>query len=271
MMTRQLIALFALLITFATTGQASATGEVVSRTWQIDGVAREGIIVRPGPDAKKPPTGWPVVFGFHGHGGNTTQFRRQWAIEKHWPEATVVYLQGLPTKGSLTDPKGNRNGWDLITAPDANKDVRFYDAALKSLVADEGIDARRVFATGHSNGGAFVYLLWSCRADTLAAVAPSASILAGRGSEISPKPALIIAGRNDPLVRYTWQDHMIRRVLKTNACATDSEPWFTVGQRYTSTASAPTVLIVHDGAHAPPPDAGKLVATFFRTLGQKNH
>ena len=32
------------------------------------------------------------------------------------------------------------------------------------------IDEKRVYATGHSNGGGFTYLLWTCRPDAFAAL-----------------------------------------------------------------------------------------------------
>ncbi len=52
--------------------------------------------------------------------------------------------------------------------------------------------------TGHSNGGTFTYLLWLARGDVFAAVAPS-SAAARYAGKLTPKPALIMGGSEDPL------------------------------------------------------------------------
>jgi polyhydroxybutyrate depolymerase len=239
------------------------TGQWVDREWTIDGVTRTGSLWRP--DAA-PPQGLPVVFVFHGHGGGITQAKRSFAIERAWPEAMVVYLQGLPTPGLLTDKKGRRNGWDMSAEPEQNRDVKFFDAVLASLIEQEQIDAKRIYIAGHSNGGGFVYLLWATRADRLAAVAASGSINGRWTRALTPKPALLIAGTRDPLVKYEWQEKSIEHVKQLNGCAGEPKPWGKDGLWYDSPAHAPLATIIYEGAHAPPPDCGQRIATFFRSL-----
>jgi len=53
----------------------------------------------------------PVVLVFHGHGGTARYAARTFALHRHWPEAIVVYPQGLNTPGRRTDPEGRRPGW----------------------------------------------------------------------------------------------------------------------------------------------------------------
>ena len=53
----------------------------------------------------------PVVFAFHGHGGTMRHAAATFGYHKVWPEAVVVYMQGLPTPGAITDPEGKRPGW----------------------------------------------------------------------------------------------------------------------------------------------------------------
>ena len=50
----------------------------------------------------------PLVFAFHGHGGNAQQAAKSFDVHHLWPEAVVVYPQGIPTPGRLTDPDGKR-------------------------------------------------------------------------------------------------------------------------------------------------------------------
>jgi polyhydroxybutyrate depolymerase len=55
------------------------------------------------------------------------------------------------------------------------------------------LDVKRIYCTGHSNGGGFTYLLWLARGDVFAAVAPS-SAAARYANQLPPKPALILGG-----------------------------------------------------------------------------
>ena len=78
--------------------------------WQVDGLQREALVFVPqNIDASSKPA--PVVFGFHGHGGSAMNAVRSFHFHTLWPEAIVVYMQGIPTPGRLTDPDGKRNGW----------------------------------------------------------------------------------------------------------------------------------------------------------------
>ena len=79
---------------------ADKTG-VERMEWQIDGVAREALVHVPA-DARSSAT--PVLFAFHGHGGTAKNAAFHYNYQKLWPEALVVYMQGLPTVGK-TDPE----------------------------------------------------------------------------------------------------------------------------------------------------------------------
>jgi polyhydroxybutyrate depolymerase len=163
--------------------------------WTVDGSQRTGIICTPDAPTSQPSTGWPVVFVFHGHGGSAQFIRRQLQIDTYWPDAIVVYLQGLPTVGLLNDSQGDRNGWDAADPPDTNRDIRFYDVVLKDLIDQSHIDKKRVFCTGHSNGGAFTFTLWAHRGDTLAAIASSSAIATREIRPLlKPKPVMMSSG-----------------------------------------------------------------------------
>src|SRR5687767_7093788 len=68
---------------------------------KVDGVLREALVFAP---AEAKPA--PVVFAFHGHGGTAGHASRTMAFQKLWPEAIIVYPQGLKTPGVITDPAG---------------------------------------------------------------------------------------------------------------------------------------------------------------------
>jgi polyhydroxybutyrate depolymerase len=204
----------------------------------------------------------PVVFVFHGHGGSARQAARSFALEREWPEAIVVYMQGLKTPGKLTDPNGKLPGWQLLPGQEGDRDLKFFDAVLAQLKKDHPVDAKRVYATGHSNGGGFTYLLWQQRAEVFAAVAPSAAaVYAWR---LPPKPALIIGGEADPLVKFVWQERTIRAVRDLNGCASKGEAWANRCTLYPSTNGTPLVTFIYPGGHEFNREAPRMIVKFFQ-------
>ena len=101
---------------------------------------------------------------------------RTFHIETNWPEAIVVYMQGVNTPGRLTDPEGKKPGWQHNAGDHGDRDLKFFDAVLASLKSDYKVDTKRIYSTGHSNGGGFTYLLWAARGEHFAAFAPSAAV-----------------------------------------------------------------------------------------------
>lgn len=74
--------------------------------WTIDGVKREADVFLVKSEKNEPA---PLVFGFHGHGGSMRNAARSFRLHDVWPEAFVVYMQGLNTPGKLTDPEGKKS------------------------------------------------------------------------------------------------------------------------------------------------------------------
>ena len=230
--------------------------------WKLDGVAREALVVEPAKTTEHPP----LVFVFHGHGGTAKHAAEKYAYHKQWAEAVVVYPQGLNTPGKLTDPDGKKTGWQSGPGDQKDRDLKFVDAMLKSLLADRAIDPKRVYASGHSNGGGFTYLLWANRASSFAAFAPSAAVTR---EKLTPMPAMHIAGENDPLVKYDWQKRMLDTVRKVNGCDADGKPAGKFCTEYASKGGTPVVAYVHPGDHTFPADAPKRIVEFFQQHAKK--
>ncbi len=228
-------------------------------TLNVAGVQRTALIYVPQDKSKTAP----VVFVFHGHGGNSLNAERSFHIEKEMPEAIVVYMQGLPTVGLLSDPEGKRNGWQSAAGNNADRDLNFFDAVLAQLKQDYKVDAKHVYATGHSNGGGFTYLLWLARSDVFAAVAPCAAV-AKYASLLKPKPVMHIAGEMDALVKYAWQQRMMEEVRKINGCSAITENWDKDCTLYPSDKGAPVVTFIHPGGHIVPASAPALIVKFFK-------
>lgn len=242
-----------------------AQSELVRREWKVDGVVREGLIYAP-ESAKKEAA--PVVFVFHGHGGSMRSASRSFSMHTAWPEAICVYLQGLNTPGQLTDPEGKKTGWQKSPGDQGDRDLKLFDAALAWLHREYQVDDHRVYATGHSNGGGFTYLLWAQRGDELAAVAPSAAAANRRLGDFKPLPVMHIAGRNDPLVKFAWQEATMEAVKKTNG-ASEGKPWGEHCTYYASEKAAPLVTYITEGDHAFERGAVKVMVKFFKEQARK--
>jgi polyhydroxybutyrate depolymerase len=249
---------FALLL-FVNTAGLSAS-QSVSKEWTVSGAKREALIFFPD-GAKTSPS--PVVFCFHGHGGGIRQASRSFQIHAEWPEAIVVYMQGLPTPGQLTDPEGKKPGWQKAVGAQADRDLNFFDVVLESLKKDYKVDEGRIYAMGHSNGGGFTYLLWATRGDVFAAIAPSGALLKDSRDKFKPKPVLHIAGENDPLVRFRWQQAQIDTVKEVNQCEV-GKPWKGKATIYPSKVNAPLVTYITNEGHKFPATAPALIIAFFK-------
>jgi len=245
----------------STLSLASAADNLTRKEWKVDGVAREALIYTP-TTAKTEPS--PVVFALHGHGGTMKYAAIKFAYQKHWPEAIVVYMQGLKTPGTLTDTQGKLPGWQKTFGDQNDRDLKFFDAVLATLKNDYRVDKKRIYATGHSNGGGFTYLLWAARGDVLAAVAPCAAAAKPEFKpHIKPKPVLHMAGENDPLVRFAWQERTIEEVRKINGCG-EGKPWGEHCTIYPSRGGTPVVTYIHSGGHLLPDEVPPVIVKFFK-------
>lgn len=227
----------------------------------VDGLPREALVYAP----EKLDSPAPVIFGFHGHGGSMRSASRTFHFHELWPEAIVVYMQGVPTPGRLTDPEGKRNGWQHNQGDHNDRDLKFFDAVLTALKEKYKVDDKRIFASGHSNGGGFTYLLWLSRSDRLAGVVASAA--GGRGiTKLKPKNAMHIAGRNDPLVKFAGQQLTMNAVRQTLNLTTDAVPWNDKGRKYQTKEGYSWIEVIHDGDHKYPAFAPDLTIRFFKEI-----
>jgi len=249
------------LVSFAVCNSLSAADDLKRMEWNVDGVAREALIYAPA-TAKTDPC--PVVFAFHGHGGTADRAAAKFAYHEHWPEAIAVYMQGLNTPGLLTDPEGKRSGWQSTIGDQQDRDLKFFDAVLSDLKKDYKVDDKRIYATGHSNGGGFSYLLWAARGDVLAAIAPCAAAARPEFQQLfKPKPVLHMGGENDPLVKFAWQQRTIDAVRKINGCG-QGQPWGEHCTLYPSESGTPVVTYIHSGGHQFPEDVPPVIVKFFK-------
>jgi polyhydroxybutyrate depolymerase len=257
--------LLAILLCFSTLVAVAADPAIPTpRQWKVAGVERIGLVYAP---ATATTAKSPVLFAFHGHGSTARNAANRWEYHRLWPEAIVVYLQGLPTPGALTDPQGKMPGWQSRAGAEGDRDLKFFDVVLASLKKQYKVDDKRIYVTGHSNGGGFTYLLWAERGDTFAAVAPAAAFTRDVAA-LKPKPAMHIAGENDQLVRFPIQQRMMESIRKIDGCEAEGKAWAKsgdlIGTLYPSKTGTPFVSVIYPGPHMLPEGVPALVVKFFK-------
>lgn len=249
--------LLPLLFLAAATASASTPLQL---TWTIDGVKREALVYPPAPTFAAAKA--PVVFGFHGHGGSAKSASNM-GFQNLWPEAVVVYMQGIPTPSHI-DPEGKRNGWQAEPGDVGDRDLEFFDAVLATLHQRFSIDDRRIYVTGFSNGAIFSLLLWAERGKELAAIGVCAGILRPPAQLKLARPAINIGGRNDTVAVFALQEQTWQTERTVDGCSATPQACGPACNLYPSSKQAPVETIVHPGGHVYPPWASKRIVDFFR-------
>lgn len=252
--------------------EAAPARTLQTRCWQVDGDRREALVHVP-PAASREPV--PLVFVFHGHGGSMAGIARSFDLHTAWPEAVVVYPQGLPT-ATGRDPDGRRAGWQNRAGADGDRDLHFVDTMLAALQDELRIDPDRVHATGHSNGGGFTYLLLAQRSEVFASVAPSAAGAGGaaplrNAGAAPPRPVLHLAGRRDTVVPFAQQQRTIAALIAAHD-AGPAEPWPAVPgvQLHRAADGGHVATLLHDGTHRFPAAAPATITRFFQATPRPN-
>src|SRR5262245_31545691 len=80
--------------TAAVTAQTLPLPRSETMTWKLDGETRRAVVYAPenGQNAHAP-----LVFSFHGHGDSVQNFQYT-NLHLAWPDAIVVYFEGLPSR-----------------------------------------------------------------------------------------------------------------------------------------------------------------------------
>jgi len=206
-------------------------------TWKVDRETRRAMLYTP--SAKSPNGKTPLVFSFHGRGDTIENFEYT-DMHVAWPEAMVVYFQGLPGGRAL------QPGWQNEKGDDNDRDLKLVDAALAALREKYTIDEDRVYSTGFSNGANFTYLLWAERADVFAAFAPVAAMLRLSVRPKQPKPVFHVAGMKDTQIPFAAQKDAIEIARRVNGGVAPVLTWF------------------HPGGHEYPRTTSAQIAQFFR-------
>ena len=240
------------------------TGQVialpVTKKILVDGIWRTALVY-PGKSAQQTPS--PLVLVFHGFNGNANGMAKIAKIQELWPEATVVYPQGLRVYSRRL--RRMVPAWQTSAGLNNDRDLHFIDALLAELHKAYQVDDWRIYATGSSNGAMFCYLLFIMRPDAFAAF----GIVAGSAEEIQnatrPRPILIIHGSKDESVKLESALKARDFIRCLNGCGDETTPWDTGYLSYEPCATGqPVIWHQHPEGHIWPQDASAHIVRFFK-------
>jgi len=166
------VPLLALLVALAPL--AAAQSADVERSVVVGGVKRTYLLHLPAGRASA--SGLPLVVVYHGGGGNGRNAARMSGMDAKADRAGFVVAYPNGTGPALANALLTWNAWLCCgTALDRRADdVGFTRAMVEAIARDQGIDRRRVYATGMSNGAMMAYRVACEAADVFAAIAPVA-------------------------------------------------------------------------------------------------
>jgi len=158
-------------------------------------------------------TPFPLVIALHGGGGNSKSMMDKTGFNDLADEKgfIVVYPDGTGRFKNrlLTWNAEHCCGYALDNNVD---DVGFIRALIEKLQNNFNIDSKRIYVTGHSNGGMMTYRLGGELSDKIAAIAPVAGTIGGKESEnaslyVIPEPTnsvsvIALHGKLDESVLY---------------------------------------------------------------------
>src|SRR5712691_1857801 len=254
----EILAVATVLVAWMSTAMAQGT----VMTWNVDGRTREALVFAP-PQAIGVGK-HPLVFVFHGHGGTMQSAAQGAHIQTVWPEAIVVYPQGLKTPSTI-DPLGSHSGWQVEAGQPGlgDRDLKFFDAMLTTIQQTYAVDGSRIYATGFSNGAIFSYLLWAERGKILAAFGICAGRLWPSEHLSEPRAVLVIAGKTDQTLPFLLQQQSIDAARQADSATGPGQPCGPDCTFYPSTTHTPVMTRIHPGGHIYPPWAPPAFVEFF--------
>lgn len=238
------------------------------RSYLVNGVERTALVSPGEPDESEPPA--PTVLFFHGRGAKMDTAAKAGRIRKVWPEATVIYPQGLPNDSGMGPPG---IGWQRGFGITGDRDIEFVKEILRTLPT-----GGKRYACGMSNGGTFALLLEAAMPDALDAFAEVAGAAGRFLNELKiARPTLLINGTSDPILPF-WA---AQKVLDRLIAISDATPRELDAEKDAAHASVwdsretlkvwaapedPHFLVqwAHPGGHIWPKEADALVVDFFK-------
>lgn len=171
----------------------------IDGTITVDGISRSYLINLP-PNYYDS-SGFSLVIAMHGGGGSAQQFEKSSRLSDKANASgfMVVYPNG--TGLIQTWNAGSCCGYAVTNRVD---DVKFISSLIDQLISTYKINPKKIYATGHSNGGMMCYRLACKLANKIAAIAPNSSTMVETApcNPSRPVPILHMHSKLDQNVNY---------------------------------------------------------------------
>jgi polyhydroxybutyrate depolymerase len=171
------------------------TPGMTTQTLTVDGTERQYLLSIPA--SYDPATRAPLILNFHGLGSNKEQQALYSGMNQKAGAEGYIVITPDGTGDTL-------KRWSFPPLPGATADVDFVKQILATTSRNLCVNAKRVYATGISNGAIFSTVLACALPGRLAAIAPVAGVngtrVCSRGTP--PTPVLAFHGTADPVVPY---------------------------------------------------------------------
>jgi len=207
-------AVIATLLLGAGAAQAQSAPEasaVVSHSVRVGAANREYLLYRPA-NATGPV---PLVIALHGGGGNARTMVPRWIETARREGFAVAFPNGVGRMGNMgTWNAGGCCGFAMTSNSD---DLAFIGAVIDDLTA-QGIDPKRVYVTGLSNGGMLSHRIGIGLSSRIAAVAVvSGAMFGGEAQPSRPLPILIMHGEKDDIVPFNGGNSPMSLVARSQS------------------------------------------------------
>ncbi|MBC7850426.1 MAG: phospholipase [Chitinophagaceae bacterium] len=148
-----------------------------------------------------------LVLAFHGGGGDAVQFESTSRLSEkaNSSKFIVVYPNGVKSDGPLKAQTWNAGGCCDYAVQQNINDVKFVSMLIDKLTTSFKINSKKVYATGHSNGGMLSYRLACELSNKIAAIAPNGCtmVVTQPCSALRAVSVLHMHSVNDSRVPYT--------------------------------------------------------------------
>ncbi|MCA9830961.1 MAG: PHB depolymerase family esterase [Dehalococcoidia bacterium] len=226
------------------------------------------------PTTSKPGIRLPVVIDFHALASNG-----------QLQESLTGFRALAESEGFILvhpDGVGTPSGWNaLLNTTSGIDDVQFTSDLLDDLLRDYCVDARRIYATGFSNGAMLASRIGCQLGSRVAAIAPVAGFYTPDDNCVGVAPVLAIHGTNDDVVPfaggltvgvpYPGVEESLKQWAGTVAHCSGAESSYYIGpglrlESYEGCGRELSSLLIVEGlGHAPPTGAvAEYIWSFFK-------
>ena len=164
------------------------------------------------PESYDPSTPTPLLFMFHGMGGNNSEASGGSAENGYYGWQTTAHENGFIVLFPKKENLWGLNLWSLASNGNSS-DLPFVDDMIGWATTNYNISESQIFTTGHSYGAYFSYYVARWRSDDIAAFGEHSGGLNNMSVPTGPSPTprlngILLHAVDDGLVKYSGSQNL---------------------------------------------------------------